>query len=131
MIGLSYCLNFESFDIVYGDLKEFTFFPFILLFLFQAFNNYANMLAGYHNLFIFDNPIFIGVFTMKCEACGAESEGKYCTTCGPIMDRVVREVGEERWAAIDDCSFIYPLVQRVAKGELTVHDIIQSLEVED
>lgn len=46
-------------------------------------------------------------------------------------DEVVRTVGEKRWAAIDDCSFIYPLVQRVADGELTVHDIIQALEVED
>ena len=45
--------------------------------------------------------------------------------------RSVRVVGEERWAAIDDCSFIYPLVQRVAKGELEVHDVIQALEVED
>ncbi|MDQ1253133.1 MAG: hypothetical protein QG646_2281 [Euryarchaeota archaeon] len=47
------------------------------------------------------------------------------------MDEVVRAVGEKRWAAMDDCSFIYPLVQRVANGELTVHDIIQTLEVED
>ena len=68
---------------------------------------------------------------MKCESCEAESEGRYCKTCGSIMDEVIREVGEKRWEAIDDCSFIYPLVQRVAKGELTVHDIIQSLEVED
>ncbi|WP_292372988.1 MULTISPECIES: hypothetical protein [unclassified Methanosarcina] len=68
---------------------------------------------------------------MKCESCGAESEGRYCKTCGDIMDEVVRRVGEARWAAIDDCSFIYPLVQRVAKGELTVHDIIQSFDVED
>jgi hypothetical protein len=89
------------------------------------------MLTYYHNLFIFDSPIVIGVFTMKCESCGIESEGRYCTTCGGIMDQVIREVGEKQWAAIDDCSFIYPLVLRVAKGELTVHDIIQSLEVED
>jgi hypothetical protein len=89
------------------------------------------MLLYYHNLFIFDIPIITGEFTMKCEACGAESEGRYCTTCGPIMDQVIRTVGEKRWAAIDDCSFIYPLVQRVSKGELTVHDIIQSLDVED
>jgi hypothetical protein len=68
---------------------------------------------------------------MKCESCEAESEDRYCKTCGAIMDHVIREIGEKRWAAIDDCSFIYPLVQRVAKGELTVHDIIQSLEVED
>jgi hypothetical protein len=68
---------------------------------------------------------------MKCESCGADSEDKYCGTCGDILNEVVRTVGEARWAAIDDCSFIYPLVQRVAKGELTVYDIIQALEVED
>jgi hypothetical protein len=68
---------------------------------------------------------------MKCESCGTDSEDKYCRTCGDILDEVVRAVGEKRWAAMDDCSFIYPLVQRVAKGELTVHDIIQTLEVED
>ena len=48
-----------------------------------------------------------------------------------LLNEVVRVIGEERWAAIDDCSFIYPLVQRVAKGELAVHDVIQALEVED
>ena len=68
---------------------------------------------------------------MKCESCKIESETRYCKTCGGILDEVVRVVGEERWAAIDDCSFIYPLVQRVAKGELAIHDVIQALEVED
>jgi hypothetical protein len=85
----------------------------------------------HHNLFIFNNLIIYGVLSMKCESCGAESEDKYCKTCGDILDEVVRAVGEKRWAAMDDCSFIYPLVQRVANGELTVHDIIQTLEVED
>jgi predicted RNA-binding protein with PUA domain len=89
------------------------------------------MLTHYHNLFISDVPIGYGGIFMKCESCGVETEGKYCKTCGDIMDEVVRRVGEARWAAMDDCSFIYPLVQRVAKGELTVHDIIQSLDVED
>ena len=65
---------------------------------------------------------------MKCESCGTESEDRYCKTCGDILDEVVRPVGEKRWAAMDDCSFIYPYVQRVANGELTVHDIIQVLE---
>jgi len=60
-----------------------------------------------------------------------KAKERYCKTCGDILDEVVRVVGEERWAAIDDCSFIYPLVQRVAKGELEVHDVIQALEVED
>jgi hypothetical protein len=48
-----------------------------------------------------------------------------------LKSEVVRTVGEKRWAAFDDYSFNYPLVQRVANGELTVHDIIQALEVED
>lgn len=68
---------------------------------------------------------------MNCLVCGAESETKYCSICGKIMDDVIREVGEQRWSSIDDCSFIYPMVLRVAKGELGVHDIIQALEVED
>jgi hypothetical protein len=68
---------------------------------------------------------------MKCESCGLKSKGRYCKICGDVLDEVVRVVGKERWAAMDDCSFIYPLVQHVAKGELEVHDIIQALEVED
>ena len=68
---------------------------------------------------------------MECESCGSESKGRYCKNCGDILNEVIKAVGEERWAAIDDCSFIYPLVQRVAKGELEVHDVIQALEVED
>lgn len=68
---------------------------------------------------------------MKCEACGTESNERYCTDCGRVMNEVVRRVGEARWAAMDDCSFIYPMVQRVARGEATVNDIIQALEVED
>jgi hypothetical protein len=85
----------------------------------------------HHNLFIFDDTIDNRGISMKCEACGKESDAKYCTDCGKVMDEVVRRVGEARWAAIDDCSFIYPLVQRVGRGEATVNDIIQALEVED
>jgi len=68
---------------------------------------------------------------MKCESCGVDSEDRYCKTCGDILDKVVRTIGEKRWAAMDDCSFIYPYVMRVANGELTVHDIIQVLEKEE
>lgn len=89
------------------------------------------MLRYYHNLFIFDDTIKYGGISMKCEACGIESDTKYCNDCGRVMDEVVRRVGEARWAAIDDCSYIYPLVQRVGKGEATVNDIIQALERED
>lgn len=96
-----------------------------------GFYHFINILVHHHHLFIFNSLISYGVFSMKCESCGTESENRYCKTCGDVLDEVVRVVGEKRWAAIDDCSFIYPLVQRVAKGELTVHDVIQALEVED
>lgn len=47
------------------------------------------------------------------------------------MAEVVNIIGEERWSKIEDCSFIYPTVLRVARGELTINDIIQALEAED
>ncbi|WP_407356989.1 hypothetical protein [Methanolobus sp. WCC5] len=68
---------------------------------------------------------------MNCIVCGIESETRYCDECGKVMDEVIRTIGEKRWSAIDDCSFIYPMVLRVARGELNVYDIIQALEVED
>ncbi|MBN2110599.1 MAG: hypothetical protein JW705_05885 [Methanosarcinaceae archaeon] len=68
---------------------------------------------------------------MKCIVCGIESETRYCNKCGKVMDELIRTIGEKRWSAIDDCSFIYPMVLRVAKGELTINDIINALEVED
>lgn len=68
---------------------------------------------------------------MKCQICGVESDSKYCRECEKILNDVVRRVGEERWNAIDDCSFIYPMIKRVARGELTVNDIIDQLERED
>ncbi len=68
---------------------------------------------------------------MNCIVCGIESETRYCDECGKVMDELIRTIGEERWSSIDDCSFIYPMVLRVARGELTIYDIIQALEVED
>ncbi len=68
---------------------------------------------------------------MKCDICGVESDARYCSKCGTVMDEVIKKVGEKRWSAMDDCSFIYPRVVRVGKGELTVNDIIQALERED
>lgn len=68
---------------------------------------------------------------MNCIVCGIESETRYCNECGKVMDELIRTIGEERWSAIDDCSFIYPMVLRVAKGELNIYDIIQAMEVED
>jgi hypothetical protein len=72
-----------------------------------------------------------GVTYMECEICGIESETSYCKDCGKVMNEVIRKVGEARWNALDDCSFIYPMVKRAAKGELTVNDVVQELERED
>lgn len=68
---------------------------------------------------------------MKCQICGVESDSEYCRECEKILNQVIRRVGEERWNAMDDCSFIYPMIKRVARGELTVNDIIDQLERED
>ena len=68
---------------------------------------------------------------MECVVCGVESDTTYCDRCGAVINEVIRKVGEERWAAIDDCAFIYPTVKRVGRGELTVNDVIEELERED
>ncbi|NPE27226.1 hypothetical protein HNV12_04460 [Methanococcoides sp. SA1] len=68
---------------------------------------------------------------MQCNVCGVETNKTYCTDCEEIMEQIIRQVGEKRWAAIDDCSHIYPLVKRAVKGELNINDIINALEVED
>ena len=68
---------------------------------------------------------------MHCDVCKAESDSRYCSDCGKIMNELIRRVGETRWASIDDCSFIYQMVKRDGKGELTITDIINELEKED
>ena len=68
---------------------------------------------------------------MQCTVCGKESENQYCGDCDKILKEIIQKVGEERWSAIDDCSYIYPMIQRAVKGELTVNDIINAMEVED
>ncbi|KGK97751.1 hypothetical protein LI82_08210 [Methanococcoides methylutens] len=68
---------------------------------------------------------------MQCTVCGVETENKYCNDCEKILEEIIQKVGEKRWSAIDDCSYIYPMIKRAAKGELTVNDIINAMEVED
>jgi hypothetical protein len=68
---------------------------------------------------------------MQCNVCGVETDKTYCTDCEQIMEQIIQQVGEKRWAAIDDCSHIYPMVKRAVKGELNINDIINALEVED
>jgi len=87
--------------------------------------------SRYKRFFIFIYHLQLWGYNMKCEVCEMESDTQYCSQCGPVMNEVIRKVGEARWNAMDDCSFIYPMVKRVAKGELTVNDVIQELERED
>ncbi|MGM0771924.1 MAG: hypothetical protein ACQESU_10035 [Halobacteriota archaeon] len=68
---------------------------------------------------------------MQCVVCGVETDKRYCDKCEKIMDEIIQKVGEQRWNSIDDCSYIYPMVKRATKGELTVNDIINAMEVED
>ncbi|MBP2030782.1 hypothetical protein J2755_001730 [Methanohalophilus levihalophilus] len=68
---------------------------------------------------------------MQCTVCGEENENEYCDECDKILKEIIKRVGEERWSAIDDSSYIYPMIQRAVKGELTVNDIINAMEVED
>lgn len=68
---------------------------------------------------------------MQCTVCGKEGESKYCGDCDKVLKELIQKVGEERWSAIDDSSYIYPMIERVIKGELTVNDIINAMEVED
>ncbi|APH38899.1 MULTISPECIES: hypothetical protein [Methanohalophilus] len=68
---------------------------------------------------------------MSCAICGAEADSEYCKKCEKILDEIIHRVGEKRWSAMDDCSYIYPMIKRAAKGELSVNDIINAMEVED
>jgi hypothetical protein len=68
---------------------------------------------------------------MQCTVCGVETENKYCNDFEKILEEIIQKVGEKRWNAIDDCSYIYPMIIRATKGELTVNDIINAMEVED
>jgi len=68
---------------------------------------------------------------MKCLVCGTETKTKYCNECSRIISELMQIVGEEQWGSIEDFSHIYPMVKRVRDGELTVRDLVQSMEVED
>lgn len=65
---------------------------------------------------------------MDCEICGeSTSDNKYCDRCDRIMNEVIRNVGPDVWGNIDDCKFIYPMVKRVAEGELRTQDVVNEL----
>ena len=66
---------------------------------------------------------------MNCDICGksTSNETRVCDRCGRIMEKVVREVGPEVWEKIEDCRYIYPMVKRVASGDLRTQDVVNAL----
>ncbi len=65
---------------------------------------------------------------MECEICGeSTSNGKYCERCDRILKNVIREVGADAWERIDDCKYIYPMLKRVALGDLRTQDVVNEL----
>ena len=69
-----------------------------------------------------------GVKNMECQICGKSTlNEKYCDRCDKIMEKVIREVGPDVWEKIDDCKYIYPMVKRVAEGDLRIQDVVNEL----
>ena len=66
---------------------------------------------------------------MKCEICGESTTGekRICDRCSKIMDDVIRNVGPDIWKGIDDCKYIYPMIKRVAEGDLRTQDVVNAL----
>ncbi len=65
---------------------------------------------------------------MNCDICGkSTTNSNVCDRCGRIVEKVVQEVGPDIWGKIDDCRYIYPMVKRVAMGELRTQDVVNSL----
>lgn len=65
---------------------------------------------------------------MNCEICGKSTlNEKICSRCTRIIDKIIHEVGPDVWNNIDDCKYIYPMIKRVAVGDLRTQDVINSL----
>ena len=66
---------------------------------------------------------------MNCNICGKNTpnESKVCDSCQKIMDKVIKDVGPDAWGRIDDCKYIYPMIKRVARGDLRTQDVVNEL----
>ena len=66
---------------------------------------------------------------MNCDICGKSTvnDSKICDRCGRIMDRVIRDVGSDLLKTVDDCRYIYPMIKRVANGDLRAQDVVNSI----
>ncbi len=66
---------------------------------------------------------------MNCDICGkpTTNKTKVCDSCKSIMDKVIRDVGPDVWEKIEDCRYIYPMIKRVAEGDLRTQDVVNEL----
>lgn len=66
---------------------------------------------------------------MNCDICGKSTtnDNGICDRCSRIMNKVIRDVGPEMWQTIDDCKYIYPMVKRVAEGNLRTQDVVNAI----
>lgn len=64
---------------------------------------------------------------MNCEICGKSTDKNVCDRCNRIMEKVIREVGSDVWEKMDDCKYIYPMIRRVAEGDLRTQDVVNSI----
>lgn len=66
---------------------------------------------------------------MKCDICGGPTieDKRICDRCSKIMEDVIRNVGPDIWKGIDDCKYIYPMIKRVAEGDLRTQDVVNTL----
>ena len=66
---------------------------------------------------------------MKCDICGEPTteEKKICDRCSKIMNDVIRDVNPAIWKGIDVCSYVYPMIKRVAEGSLRTQDVVNEL----
>ena len=66
---------------------------------------------------------------MNCDVCGKSTSNKnrICDRCTRIMDKVIKEIGSEVLTNREDCTYIDPLIQRVAEGALRTQDVINEV----
>ena len=66
---------------------------------------------------------------MKCDICGEPTTENrtICDRCTKIMDNVIKDVGPDAWKGIDDCKYIYPMIKRVAEGNLRTLDVVNMI----
>jgi len=75
----------------------------IYFLIFQLLLNEKILYIQIQKFFRFIYHLQLWGYNMKCEVCEMESDTQYCSQCGPVMNELIRKVGEKRWNAMDDC----------------------------